>query len=172
MNVLKKIKNNVKKVKLSMISKVLSLGLSCAISFYSSVLLSMVFALIYSLFSGENITKETFQLMVIVNSLALLYPVINLSFNRIKEEHYIPNKNEIEEYLCSLNKVDKENAINLIIEKSIENKNQLNFSKLVNIDKKIKSIKEEDKINHIEFRKTMQSYLLKEDVKVAEKELV
>lgn len=170
MNVLKKIKNNVKKVKLPVITKILAFGLSSFISFYSSILLSMIFALIYPLFSGENITKETFHLIIIFNSLALLYPIVNMSFNRIKEEHYIPNKNEIEAYLCSLNNLDKENAVNLIIEKSIDNKNQLTFAKLLSVDKKIKSVKEEDKINHIEFRKTMLSYLSKEEIK--EKELV
>lgn len=172
MNVLKKIKNKVGKKKLSITDSIAAFLLSCIFIFAFSSLTTVFFVSIYNLFAEENITKHTCGLIYMFNSLGMFYPFLKMFMNSIKRENYVPDKNEIEEYLGSLSRIDKENAISLIITKSIDNKNKITLDKLIEIDKKIKSMKEVDKIRHIEFTKTMQSYLSKEEIKIKEKELV
>lgn len=172
MSVLKKIKNNAEKMKLSLVDKFKVFLVSSIYTIELSFIL-IIFAIpLYSILSGERLTVHNLILGFTASYLLSFIPLLKIFFNRIKEDRYIPNKNELEEYISSLNKVDKNTAVDLIIEKYIDNKNKINLKKLNEVDKKIKNMTDDEKINYLTFRQTMKSYLLKEDVKITEKELV
>lgn len=172
MNVLRKIKNNAAKIKLSLLDKFNVFWISSIYTIQLSFTFMIFIMPLYSILSGDRMTGYNCILAFTAIYLLSFIPLLKIFLNRIKEERYIPNKNELEEYMSSLNKLDKTTAVDLIVEKYIDNKNKINFKKLNEVDKKIKNMTDDEKINYLTFRETMKSYLLKEDVKIAEKELV
>lgn len=172
MDVLKKIKNNAEKMKLSLIDKFKVFLVSSIYTIEISLILTIFTMTLYSILSGERLTGYNFILDFTAICLLSFIPLLNIFLNRIKEDRYIPNKNELEQYISSLNKVDKNTAVDLIIEKYIDNKNKINLKNLNEVDKKIKNMTDDEKINYLTFSETMKSYLLKEDVKIKQKELV